>query len=143
MEPKRHSFRFQAAEPPSSDSPRRRRRPRSTACPPANNGFTKSSSTATAFRATSPMPRRRCSRGAEGLDGPEDRQQPSRPCAAPIRRLSMQPHQKRSAQDDWRDAEGHYTPKQSIPQNKASLKTSRLRCMAVPFHPRCVCLVKD
>src|SRR6185436_16970243 len=30
------------------------------------------------------------------------------------------------------------TPKAMIPQNKASLKTSRLRCMAVSFHPRCL-----
>jgi hypothetical protein len=33
------------------------------------------------------------------------------------------------------------TPKAIAPQNKVSLKTSRLRCMAVPFHLRR--LVKD
>ena len=29
----------------------------------------------------------------------------------------MQPHQKRSTEDDWRDAEGHYTPKQRVLEN--------------------------
>ncbi|MFB9269263.1 hypothetical protein ACFFWD_40185 [Bradyrhizobium erythrophlei] len=29
----------------------------------------------------------------------------------------MQPHQKRSTQDDWRHAEGHCTPKQGVLEN--------------------------
>jgi hypothetical protein len=136
MEPKRHSFRFQAPEAPflrfAAPAPSIDRVPsgKQWIHEIKFDGYRVQIQIANA--AAKVFTRR----GRTGRTE-KDRQQPSRPCAFQFGDCQCS-HTRSAPLKTIGD-----TPKAIAPQNTTSLKTSRLRCMAVPFHPRRVGLVKD